>query len=203
MWRCGVGMSGSVPYLHNHTRAVADSTVILTRLLLLKPSRPDDWRQVSPPHQSRDNMSVIRKPKLELTWIGKENRPRLESRILLEDSEWSCHAKHRVSNKDLFDNRLIFGDNASPFSGTSSRKKRLRSASVFRTGIHNTRAVPLARKGDAHQGRVVLSCASCCVQGCYHDHSLRIQHHISGDNRTAVTLVPNVVRYVTRYGKET
>ena len=24
-------------------------------------------------------------PKLELTWIGKENRPKLEPRILLED----------------------------------------------------------------------------------------------------------------------
>jgi hypothetical protein len=28
---------------------------------------------------------MTRKPKLELTWIGKENRPRLEPRILLED----------------------------------------------------------------------------------------------------------------------
>jgi len=51
------------------------------------------------------------KPKLELTWIGKENRPRLEPRILLEDPERSYHAKHRVSDKDLFDNRLIYGDN--------------------------------------------------------------------------------------------
>jgi len=52
-----------------------------------------------------------RKQKLELTWIGKENRPKLEPRILLEDPEKSYHAKHRVTNKDLFDNRLIFGDN--------------------------------------------------------------------------------------------
>ena len=51
------------------------------------------------------------KPKLELTWIGKENRPRLEPRILLEEPEKSHHAKHRVTEKDLFDNRLIFGDN--------------------------------------------------------------------------------------------
>ncbi|OPY77478.1 MAG: Modification methylase MboII [Syntrophus sp. PtaU1.Bin005] len=51
------------------------------------------------------------KPKLELTWIGKENRPRLEPRILLEDPEKSYHAAHRVTEKDLFDNRLIFGDN--------------------------------------------------------------------------------------------
>src|SRR5438876_11442971 len=52
-----------------------------------------------------------RKQKLELTWIGKQNRPRLEPRILLEDPEKSCHAAHRVTDQDLFDNRLIFGDN--------------------------------------------------------------------------------------------
>jgi len=51
------------------------------------------------------------KQKLELTWIGKEKRPKLEPRILLEDSEKSHHAKHRVTDKDIFDNRLIFGDN--------------------------------------------------------------------------------------------
>lgn len=49
--------------------------------------------------------------KLELTWIGKENRPKLEPRILLEDPAKSHHAKHRVTDKDIFDNRLIFGDN--------------------------------------------------------------------------------------------
>ncbi len=52
-----------------------------------------------------------RKQKLELTWIGKENRPKLEPRILLEDPEKSYHAPHRVTKKDAFDNRLIFGDN--------------------------------------------------------------------------------------------
>lgn len=51
------------------------------------------------------------RPKLELTWIGKENRPRLEPRILLEDPALSYHAKQRVTENDLFDNRLIFGDN--------------------------------------------------------------------------------------------
>jgi adenine-specific DNA-methyltransferase len=49
--------------------------------------------------------------RLELTWIGKDERPRLEPRILLEDTELSHHAEHRVSENDLFDNRLIFGDN--------------------------------------------------------------------------------------------
>src|ERR1017187_4292273 len=52
-----------------------------------------------------------KKQKLELTWIGKENRPKLEPRILLEDSAKSYHAKHRVTDDDIFDNKLIFGDN--------------------------------------------------------------------------------------------
>jgi adenine-specific DNA-methyltransferase len=51
------------------------------------------------------------KQKLELTWIGKHKRPKLEPRILLEDSARSYHAKQRVTDNDLFDNRLIFGDN--------------------------------------------------------------------------------------------
>lgn len=49
--------------------------------------------------------------KLELTWIGKDKRPRLEPRILLEDPGLSYHASHRVTENDIFDNRLIFGDN--------------------------------------------------------------------------------------------
>jgi len=54
---------------------------------------------------------MTKKQKLELTWIGKDQRPRLEPRILLEDDSRSYHAKHRVSDSDIFDNRLIFGDN--------------------------------------------------------------------------------------------
>jgi adenine-specific DNA-methyltransferase len=51
------------------------------------------------------------KQKLELTWIGKDARPKLEPRILLGDPEKSYHAKHRVTSADSFDNQLIFGDN--------------------------------------------------------------------------------------------
>lgn len=54
---------------------------------------------------------MTKKQKLELTWIGKEKRPKLEPRILLEDPEKSYHAKQRVSENDIFDNRLVFGDN--------------------------------------------------------------------------------------------
>lgn len=54
---------------------------------------------------------TTRNQRLELTWIGKENRPKLEPRILLEDPGKSRHAAHRMTDDDLFDNRLIFGDN--------------------------------------------------------------------------------------------
>ena len=54
---------------------------------------------------------MTKKQRLELTWIGKEIRPKLEPRILLEDAEKSHHAAHRVSENDIFDNRLIRGDN--------------------------------------------------------------------------------------------
>lgn len=54
---------------------------------------------------------MTKKTKLELTWIGKDKRPKLEPRILLEDTEKSYHASQRFSADDIFDNRLIFGDN--------------------------------------------------------------------------------------------
>lgn len=50
------------------------------------------------------------KNKLELTWIGKDIRPRLEPRILIEEPEFSYHAKARREG-DSFDNLLIHGDN--------------------------------------------------------------------------------------------
>ena len=46
----------------------------------------------------------MKKQKLELTWIGKDARPKLEPRILLGDPEKSYHAKHRVTSADFFDN---------------------------------------------------------------------------------------------------
>ena len=52
-----------------------------------------------------------RKQRLELTWIGKNERPRLEPRILLEEEDKSYHAKARVTDHDIFDNILIHGDN--------------------------------------------------------------------------------------------
>ena len=68
-------------------------------------------------------MTSKRKQKLELTWIGKEKRPRLEPRILLEDKNLSyrSEAAEQLAD-DLFagendapkafdDNILIHGDN--------------------------------------------------------------------------------------------
>ncbi|WP_374283110.1 site-specific DNA-methyltransferase [Novosphingobium sp.] len=53
---------------------------------------------------------MTKKTKLELTWPGKEERPRLEPRILIEDPAKSYHAKVRRED-DIFDNMLIKGDN--------------------------------------------------------------------------------------------
>jgi adenine-specific DNA-methyltransferase len=54
---------------------------------------------------------TARKQRLELKWIGKEERPRVESRILLEDKGLSYQAPKCVSESDIFDNILIHGDN--------------------------------------------------------------------------------------------
>jgi adenine-specific DNA-methyltransferase len=51
------------------------------------------------------------KNRLELSWLGKDTRPRLEPRLLIHDADRSYHASRQVSENDLFDNRLIFGDN--------------------------------------------------------------------------------------------
>ncbi len=65
---------------------------------------------------------TMKNQKLELTWIGKDKRPRLEPRIFLEDKELSYQAQQTQINTDLFaeqsgklpafnDNLLIHGDN--------------------------------------------------------------------------------------------
>ena len=54
---------------------------------------------------------MAKNQKLELTWVGKDERPKLEPRILIEDPSKSYHAKVRHSDDDIFDNILIKGDN--------------------------------------------------------------------------------------------
>lgn len=57
------------------------------------------------------------KQKLELTWIGKDKRPRLEPRIFLEDKSLSYQSAKVITNEDgeanpaFNDNLLIHGDN--------------------------------------------------------------------------------------------
>ena len=68
------------------------------------------WRYTPATPTKETELKNMRNQKLELTWIGKHKRPKLEARILLEDPEKSYHAKVR-SEAAAFDNRLIFGDN--------------------------------------------------------------------------------------------
>lgn len=49
--------------------------------------------------------------RLELTWIGKDERPRLEPRILLEDPDLSFAVGKFSNHKESFENLLIHGDN--------------------------------------------------------------------------------------------
>ncbi|MGQ0582428.1 MAG: site-specific DNA-methyltransferase [Reyranella sp.] len=49
--------------------------------------------------------------RLELQWVGKGDRPKVEPRLLLEESEKSYTAPSRRSDGDLFGNMLIHGDN--------------------------------------------------------------------------------------------
>lgn len=53
---------------------------------------------------------MSKRTKLELTWPGKEERPKLEPRILIEHPEKSYLSSTRRAG-DLFDNMLIKGDN--------------------------------------------------------------------------------------------
>ena len=58
----------------------------------------------------------MNKQKLELTWIGKDKRPRLEPRIFLEDKGLSYQAPSTATsgesdvNRVFNDNLLIHGD---------------------------------------------------------------------------------------------
>jgi adenine-specific DNA-methyltransferase len=54
---------------------------------------------------------MTKKQRLELTWVGKHVPTKLEPRILIEDQELSFHAKKRLGEDDIFDNKIIFGDN--------------------------------------------------------------------------------------------
>ena len=55
---------------------------------------------------------MSKKQKLELTWIGKDNRPRLEPRILLEDKTLSYRADAPIRNVARMQHSVIRGNRA-------------------------------------------------------------------------------------------
>ena len=91
------------------------------------------------------------KTKLELTWIGKENRPKLEPRILIEDPAKSYHAPHRVSDDDIFHNKLIFGDNL------------LALKALAKTGDRRLRFDSSSRSASAASTASIASIGTCTI----------------------------------------
>lgn len=54
---------------------------------------------------------MTKKQKLELTWVGKGQRPRLKPHILREDPARSCYAEQQRSAHDHLDKRTIVSGN--------------------------------------------------------------------------------------------
>ena len=94
--------------------------------------------------------------RLELTWIGKENRPKLEPRILIKDPAKSYQAAHRASENDLFDNRLIF-------LATTLSSKRWNRSSLERSSA-STLTLPTNRLGLYTLWRYKIVRTSATVQ---------------------------------------
>ena len=74
---------------------------------------------------------MTNKQKLELTWIGAENQPRLEGKALTaentkntenSDSLRSLRSLRLNDPGDLFENRLIFGDNLLALKALESQR---------------------------------------------------------------------------------
>lgn len=88
--------------------------------------------------------------RLELTWIGKDERPRLEPRILLEDPELSYHAKTRVSDKDIFENMLIHGDNLLALKSLEQTHKGQIKCAIIDPPFNTQQAFPHYEDGVEH-----------------------------------------------------
>lgn len=56
-------------------------------------------------------MTDYKPQKFGLTRISEDGQPRLEPHIKIKDPEKSFHTLYRVTEKDGFDNRPIFGNN--------------------------------------------------------------------------------------------
>lgn len=71
------------------------------------------------------------KQKLEFTWIGKDQRSRLEPRIFLENSKCSCREKPRVMDATVG----MYGD----LQGSRCRKLRGLSLRRSKTRMENNK----------------------------------------------------------------
>jgi len=99
---------------------------------------------------------MSKKQKLELTWIGKEHRPRLEPRILMEEPDKSHHAAYRVTERDLFDNLLVRGDNLLGLKALE-QKYAGKVKCVVIDPLYNTGSAPFwSRKTDRQESEFAL-----------------------------------------------
>lgn len=116
-------------------------------------------------------MADFKKPKLELTWIGKDKQPQLEPRILIEDTGksygdrtaaracagvWQTENRRQDCRIDLYDKMVAL---------LIIPQKHLAVVGRISYTLINTRAVPLVRKDDAHQGRVFYFRKACTCEG--------------------------------------
>lgn len=77
------------------------------------------------------------KQKLELTWIGKNRRPKLEPRIQLEGPSKSYHAGHRVIDNDQFNICVSTQDlSAEHLQGLTEEADSERSLLICCTAFH-------------------------------------------------------------------
>jgi DNA modification methylase len=85
------------------------------------------------------------KPKLELTWIGKETRPRLEPRILIEDPEKSYHARYRIKN---------FTTEST--EDTEGKKGNVSPSSPFSSSVNSVSSVVNPSSGDLFDNKLIF-----------------------------------------------
>ena len=121
--------------------------------------------------------------KLELTWIGKDQRPRLEPRILLEDPARSYHARQRLTDNDLFDNRLIKGDNLLALKAEFSGKVKC----VFIDPSYNTGSA-FTHDDDGLENSIWL--------GLMRDRLEIIRRLLSDDGSLWITIDDNEAHYL-------
>ena len=109
-------------------------------------------------------------------------------RILLEDPQKSYHAIHRVSDNDLFDNRLIFGDNLLALKALEQEFTG-KVKCVFIDPPYNTRsAITKSYYDDGLEHSIWL--------GLMRDRLEIIRHLMSDDGSLWITIDDNEAHYL-------